>query len=214
MRNWSHEAAWIRRGVRDGFRWAGTKVLVRQAYTISDFKLGVVNRCPTCFDEVVKQVSNTRCPDCWGTGFEGGYRPPFVTWCSILENVPQDERHQNDGIDFAGDTTIKLPVDRVFRDGDIIAEVRRMENDWPVELGRVFRLDGPVRQQTVQGWVSNDNVNAERRTRLEDILVSQEGPAKLLLPTDMICQNAETFFGLGVFEYDYGVGDTGRDGEI
>ena len=60
------------------------------------------------------------------------------------------------------------------------------------EIGRVFTLDGAVQRQTVQGWVSN--VTNDRETRVEDMVVSQSGTLKLLLPTDVRCRMGLSFF--------------------
>lgn len=192
----SHEVNWVRRGVRDGFRWAGTKMICRQVWTIYDYEQELVNRCPDCYDDVLKQVSNTRCPSCYGTGFEGGYKPPIIIWASIAENVNQNRKHENAGVRPESSPQIRLPTDMNFHDGDVFAEIREMTCDCPTKLGRVFMLNGPVDRKTVQGWVSNNNRDGARVTAIEQMVVSQAGTVKELLPTDLIYDSIEEFFGV------------------
>jgi hypothetical protein len=199
----SHEVEWVRRGVRDGLRWAGTEMLCCQRWTLWDFENGLVKRCPDCYDEVLKQVSNTRCQSCYGTGFEGGYGKPFRTWASISENQAQaeDEKHELQGVRQPGQVSIKLPVDHIFHNGDVFAEIRAQENKVVTQLGRLWVIDTPVAHQTTQGWVSDDNDDDSRTTILEDIMTSQAGTVKLLLPTDVLYVNAQKLFGAPVKPY-------------
>lgn len=196
----SHEVEWIRRGVRDGLRWAGTEMLCCQAWTLWDFEQGRVKRCPVCYDEVLKQVSNTRCPACHGIGFEGGYSAPFRTWASIGESQAQaaDEKRELQGVRQPGKLSIKLPVDHIFHEGDLFAEIRSQVGGKPTELGRIWRITSPVSQQTAQGWVDGDNDDASRATVIEDIMTSQSGSVGLLLPTDVIYQDVWKLFGVAV----------------
>ena len=196
----SHEVEWVRRGVRDGLRWAGTEMLCCQRWTLWDFNQGRVERCPDCYDEVLKQVSNTRCPSCYGTGFKGGYSSPFRTWASISENQAQasDEKHELQGVRQPGKLAIKLPVDHIFHEGDLFAEIRAQSGGKPTELGRIWRIMSAVSHQTTQGWVSDDNDDDSRTTILEDIMTSQSGFVGLLLPTDLVYQSVEKLFGVPV----------------
>ena len=197
----SRETEFLRRSVMDGFKWAGTILLCRQAYTQDDVDSGKVGHCPDCWDEVLKQVSNTRCKSCFGTGYAGGgYGPVFVTPGSIMENSPQDDKYEKAGMRSEQDMALKLPCEPIFHNGDMFAEVRRSIDGKATELGRIVRLDGPVRRQTVQGWVSN-NTN-DRETRVEDMIISQEGTAKLLLPTDPSYLRSEEFWSLQADPYE------------
>lgn len=196
LRRRSREVEWVRMGVRDGLRMAGTMAVCRQCYTAADLSTGLATMCSRCYDPVLKQCGNTCCTGCYGTGFEGGYKPPFKVWCSIMENSPQDDAVDKAGIRPDGPMTVKLPVDRIFHDGDVFAEIRLQRGGEVLELGRTFILDGPVRRQTVQGWVSDTGGDGSRSTVVEDILVSQEGTAKLVLPTDPIYTAGPDFWGV------------------
>lgn len=194
----SREVEFVRRSVLDGFKWAGTKLICRRAYHFKDFDEGVVEHCPDCWDEVLHQSSNSRCSTCHGTGYVGGYGEPFLTWGSILENQPKDEdKGETPGLRDDKNMELRLPSEPIFSNGDVFAEVRRTGDDgYPTELGRIMMLDGPVRMQTVQGWV--DNVVALRESRVEDMIVAQQGTVKLLLPTDDIYESSMEFWGIGV----------------
>lgn len=183
----SREVLYLRKSIEDAFKWSGCMVMVRQK------EFGESQRCPKCWDEDLKQVTNTRCSECGGTGFVcGGYRPPIVTWASVSENSAEDEKTEKAGTRTQQNVKVKLLSTPVFRDGDVMAEVVRSVDGRPKKLGRVFYLEGPVDRQTVQGWVSN-NTN-DRDMRLEDMIVSQSCTAKLALPTDHVY--SESFWGL------------------
>lgn len=189
----SREVLYMRRSVLDAMRWAGTKVVVRRAWTLGDLEEGRVTHCPRCWDPMLRQVRDTRCPFCYGTGYEGGYRPMEVTWASISENsAASGDRQEQAGVREQQDMTIKLPCEPIFHNGDVFAEIRREVDGKVTEIGRVFTLDGAVQRQTVQGWVSN--VTNDRETRVEDMVVSQSGTLKLLLPTDVRCRMGLSFF--------------------
>lgn len=194
----SREVEFVRRSVLDGFKWAGTKLICRRAVHYKDFADGLAEHCPDCWDEVLHQSSNSRCPTCHGTGYLDGYGEPFMTWGSILENAQVDEdKGETAGLRTEKNMELRLPSEPIFSNGDVFAEVRRTDGDGvPTELGRIMKLDGPVRMQTVQGWVCN--VVERRETRVEDIIVSQQGTVKLLLPSDDLYDTADDFFGLGV----------------
>lgn len=190
----SREVLFTRRSVIDGMRWAGTKMVCRMSWGEGDFRKGDIQHCPHCWDEVLKQVTNTRCPYCHGTGYSDAYSDPFPLWCSIQENSPVDEKHEKAGHRDEQSVKLVLPCEPIFKDGDIFAEVRR-ENGRPIELGRIFMLDGPVERQTIQGWVSDDYVDEHRRSRVEDIIVAQRGTAKVLLPSDSLYSEGVGFWG-------------------
>lgn len=190
----SREVLFTRRSVMDGMRWAGTKMVCRMSWSESEQENGLVEHCPYCWDEVLKQVSNTRCPHCQGTGYKRAYAEPFIVWCSIHENSPQDEKHEKGGHRDEQNVRLVLPSEPIFKDGDIFAEIRRECDGHVTEIGRIFMLDGPVERQTIQGWVSDDGHDGFRRSRVEDIIISQRGTAKLLLPSDSIYEAEAEFW--------------------
>ena len=204
-RNWiwdkgsrvSREVLFTRRSVMDGMRWAGTKMVCRMSRSESDVNNGALSHCPHCWDEVLRQVVNTRCPYCHGTGYEHGYAEPFVLWCSIHENSSTDMRGEKQGVRDEQNVRLVLPCEPIFGDGDLFAEIRAERCGKVTEIGRIFQLDGPIDRQTIQGWVSDDGHDGYRRTRVEDIIISQRGTAKLLLPSSPIYEAGVEFWDCG-----------------
>lgn len=180
----SRESMMIRRWVTDGLRWAGMLLICRQVYTQVDYDNDLVEHCEYCWDPVLKQISNSRCPHCFGTGYEGGgYKPPFMVRAHLAENSRRDFVNEKQGFRESEEMTIKLPYLYDFHDGDVFAEVRETDGKGvPTALGRMFQLEGALQQKTVQGIVSN-NIE-EGYMRLEDSTVAQEATVKLILPTD------------------------------
>lgn len=195
----SRETFFSRMSVRDGMKWGGTLLACRRSYHQQDIESGRVAHCPKCWDEVLKQVRNSRCPECFGTGYEGGYMPVETIWGLILENEQQDDLTETAGLAQSQNMTVKLPCEPIFRDGDMFAEVRRSIGGRILELGRIMRIDGPVKRTTIQGWTSN-NTN-DRETVVEDMVVSQEATAKLMLPSDVSYAMSEKFWGLEADPY-------------
>lgn len=193
----SREVLFTRRSVMDGMRWAGTKMVCRISRSQGEIDSGELKHCPHCWDEVLKQVSNTRCPYCQGTGYELGYKEPFVLWCSIHENSPMDEKDEKPGIRDDQNVRLVLPCEPIFGDGDVFAEIRAECNGHVTEIGRIFQLDGPIERQTIQGWVSDDGHDGYRRTRVEDIIIAQRGTAKLLLPSSPVYEAGVDFWDCG-----------------
>lgn len=48
------------------------------------------DRCPDCWDEVLKKVTKSNCKTCFGTGRIEGYYPPIEAWMKI-EAAPKQE---------------------------------------------------------------------------------------------------------------------------
>lgn len=193
----SREARFIRQSVQDGFRLAGSLLLCRQVYDKRDHDYKGVPYCRYCYDPVLKQRSDSRCPHCFGTGFaNGGYGERFMVRAHIQENNQFDEKVETQGLKQEQQVQLKLPVEPIFRNGDVFAEVRVNERGVPYEIGRVFQLDGPVTRKTVQGVVSDVQLDAMQR--LEDIMVSQEGQAKILLDTDERYLRSDEFWGVSL----------------
>lgn len=202
----SREVDWVRRSVNDGLRWAGTKCLCRQIWTLQDFEEGKVERCSSCWDDILKQSNNSRCLSCYGTTFEGGYQSAFVTWCTLAENQPVDTKTENSGVRPSDNMELRLPVNRIFHNGDMFAEIVAEGDSGVTKIGRLFKLDGPVQQKTVQGWVSDDHDDAGRHIDLANIMVEQRGTVKEMLPSDLLYSDAVAFWGLAAHPYiDAGV---------
>ena len=55
-------------------------------------------RCTRCLDPQTGELTNSRCPECYGTGFSGGYHAPLhFQWFDEIEESPQQEKRGGDG---------------------------------------------------------------------------------------------------------------------
>lgn len=80
-------------------------VIVLMWHTV-DFETGLVGRCKTCFSTgnnvndriaaVYKQPTTNRCPDCYGTTYEGGFRARIVRPV-IFADTDETERQDRRG---------------------------------------------------------------------------------------------------------------------
>lgn len=71
-------------------------------WNIDDFQAGLVQRCPTCFTSVNSLISDTfkqpefyKCPTCYGTTFNGGYKAMLVRpsiWQWAEPQLQQEKR--------------------------------------------------------------------------------------------------------------------------
>ena len=193
----SREVFFTRMAVIDGFRLAGGLFLCRQKYMLQEYEDGLVEHCPYCWDELLKQSNNTRCPHCFGSGYaDGGYKPPMIVRAHVSENS-RDYLNKNDqtqGVREQQDMSIKLPFEPLFHSGDVFAEVLEMEYGQPVVLGRMFQIGGEVTYKTVQGIVSNNRIDLTMDLR--ERIVSQEASVKLLLTTDDKYLTSNAFWGI------------------
>lgn len=72
-------------------------------------------KCPTCLDTYTGEISNSRCPDCYGTGYENGYFAPLSAfYADVGLDTTRDKIDPNKGMDkqdviqarFIGDTQL------------------------------------------------------------------------------------------------------------
>ncbi len=64
-------------------------------------------RCTNCIDPITHEVTNSDCLNCYGTGFEDGYYPPYPINCLFLGS---EQKHINTG---QGDDQIEQASIRV-----------------------------------------------------------------------------------------------------
>jgi hypothetical protein len=57
------------------------KQVGQEAYLLKAIRYGP--QCPACVDPITGEVTNSQCQTCYGTGFAGGYFPPFNTYVAI-----------------------------------------------------------------------------------------------------------------------------------
>lgn len=144
-------------------------------WSIYDFRAGVVDRCPVCFDDpdgiaaTYGQPTTSRCADCYGTTFEGGvrailYRPALWSTSSGPEGP------QKRGIITAGSATIQTVSTFTMRDGDMI--VRGDGTRW--------RADGAQFSEFVTGYAFEGDTPKVMRSNLQVTLMDQSSVGELL----------------------------------
>ena len=92
-------------------------------WSIEDLKAGRVGRCPRCYlsrdmiADAYGQGGDAKCPDCFGSTFEGGYKAIIVR--RALWNVQEeDERQQRRGVTFTKASSVQSSADFRMRTGD------------------------------------------------------------------------------------------------
>lgn len=98
-------------------------------WSVLDFEAGLVVRCTRCYGtpgsvtdrtaQVYQQPSLNRCPDCFGTSFEGGFRARIVRpalWADNDESEKPDRR----GVVHPEAVTVESTWDFRMRQGDYI----------------------------------------------------------------------------------------------
>lgn len=84
------EADWlISREILRKERLRFNKVAIN-GYLLKAFRYGAP--CPRCRDKLTQEASDTDCPVCYGTGFEGGYHPalPLQCWDLTPQIIQED----------------------------------------------------------------------------------------------------------------------------
>lgn len=94
-------------------------------WQLEHFKAGLVGRCPTCYisagpvAEVYGQSTKEKCPDCFGTTFEGGYRAKIVR-PSLWDVNEEIEVKRDRGEVVVSDSSIQTTSDFRLHNGDFI----------------------------------------------------------------------------------------------
>lgn len=189
----SREVLYTRKAVQDGMRLTGASWLVRRTWTLQEVERGAISRCPACYDPITNHASNSRCPVCYGTGYDGGYKPVELVRILVTENQPYDIRPEKAGSHDVFNVNVKMACEPIYHNGDVFAEVLEMTGTKVSLVGRMFKLDGAVKAQTLQGVTSSNNV--EMTTNWQRMLISQSGTGKLLPGTDLIVEDSQKFWG-------------------
>lgn len=130
--------------VRDTQTWAVDQERYRHdqaLYTVGEYSIfylmwsqldllaGLVERCARCYGtdgtipnrkaDVYNQPSNNRCPDCFGTTYEGGYRARIVRPALWADN-DEDEKLDRRGVVHPESVSVESTWDFRMRGGDYI----------------------------------------------------------------------------------------------
>lgn len=87
---------------------------------LEDFQAGLVTRCSTCYNrasQAYRQGERIKCPDCYGTTFEGGFKAIIVR-PAIFADTDEDLKYQARGVVGSDDLDVESTPDFRVRTGD------------------------------------------------------------------------------------------------
>jgi hypothetical protein len=171
----------LRRDVMTGLKRAGFRVALRRAWNLWDVEAGEVGHCPVCYNDSYRDATDPKCPSCYGTSFEGGYRPVELVWAVVDRSAALDEKVDTGGRYVESSQTLKVQCPPMVGDGDMVAEIRHLgEGDSILEIGQVYEVVGG----TTQDGMSGRDDSAFGEYRAEDSVVSQSVPLKPMFQQD------------------------------
>lgn len=94
-------------------------------WRVEDHKKGLVDRCETCYEdygdiaEVFKQSAKRKCPDCFGTTFEGGFKARIVR-PAIWNLNAEENKEQSRGEVIKNTASVQSSSDFMLRTGDYL----------------------------------------------------------------------------------------------
>lgn len=117
---------WFHAGHVQALLAYGELAMFTLMWTERDHDLGLVGRCQTCFDGVksrqaaaFKQATERKCPDCFGTTYEGGFRAQIVRPVIMADrNVETSEEAR--GVVTSDSMAIETTGDFTLRRGDYL----------------------------------------------------------------------------------------------
>jgi hypothetical protein len=112
-----------RRRHNEALWYVGENTMFVLMWHLEDFLANLVGRCPTCYESqgriasVYGQADEYKCPDCFGTTFEGGYKALIVR-PAIFSDSDETETLHSRGLVKPEDLTIESTPDFRIRTGD------------------------------------------------------------------------------------------------
>lgn len=107
----------------------GEHALFALMWHVQDLNAGLVGRCARCYgaggskqrqvSEVYQQPTQNRCPVCYGTTFEGGYKALIVR-PTIFSDTDESEQLQSRGMVHPSDLDVESTTDFRIRSGDYV----------------------------------------------------------------------------------------------
>lgn len=158
--------------------WVGEWTVFFLMWHILDFEAGLVQRCRRCnatdtekrIAEVYQQPRQNKCPDCFGTTFEGGYRARIIR-PAIFTDVDETDKPGKRGMTHPASANMETTVDFRLREGDFV--VRADNTRWRATTPRRTMLRsgfGHPTQSLSAISYNNAAVNLEDRTSVAYLL--------------------------------------------
>lgn len=148
--------------------WVGEWAVWFLMWHVVDFEAGLVGRCTTCrgssgglddrIGAVYNQPTKNKCPNCFGTNFEGGYRARIVR-PTIFSDTDESERLDRRGSVHPDDVTIESIWDFRVLGGDYV--VRSDNSRWQLRTPqRVTVRTGFEHPDQVDNSISYGSIRA------------------------------------------------------
>lgn len=161
----------------------GELVMFALMWHVEDFQHGLVQRCSTCYSgntldsraaAVFNQPTKFKCPDCFGTTFEGGYRAKIIR-PALFTDADDQEVVSKRGTTNPQRLTVESTSDFRFRNGDYV--FRQDNSRW--------QLGTPRRSTLRTGFGHPDQADTSIGYAQTDAVLEYEGsPAYDIPPTD------------------------------
>lgn len=146
-----------------------------------DFQRGLVTRCATCYDtadpiinritSVYNQPTRNKCPDCFGTTFEGGFRARIVRPV-IITDTDETEKPDRRGVVHTDDMEVESTWDFRSRNGDFLLRAD----------GSRWRLSAPQRTTLRTGFAHPSQLITAIAYSAMRASYEEEGTVAYLLP--------------------------------
>lgn len=121
--SWAVDQA--RQNHREAIYYVGEMCVFVLMWHIEDFNAGYVTRCARCYldsgvvGDAYGQPRQNKCPDCFGTTFEGGYRA-LIYRPAIFTDTDEGEQFDAKGVIHPTQLTMETTTDFRARSGDYV----------------------------------------------------------------------------------------------
>lgn len=128
----------LRESVRDSLRSHGEEVVALRLFHAASDPNAI--RC-RCYDDVYKGIEKKDCPDCLGTGFQGGVKDTFRMWAMFTTSSNNEEIRPR-GQFLPTQMDVQMEGQPTLVENDILARVSRWSRKHePLEISGFYVLD-------------------------------------------------------------------------
>lgn len=137
---------------KEALQTFGERVTIRRVWTINDHLNGLVERCTQCqagtgsaslqsrYADLYKQAGESYCSNCYGVGFDGGYRPEiYLTWVLITDQL-EDWQRGKTGAFTPAKPSAQFMWTPHLQEFDILARFDHWDGEYPLRENDRFIL--------------------------------------------------------------------------
>lgn len=151
-------------------------------WTARDFDAGLVGLCPVCASDRISkaygQPTRNRCPSCFGTTFEGGYRALIVRPC-IISDADDSQSFTVRGVVSPQELNLETTADFRIHGGDYVMRA----------TGERLQLDAPQRTTLRSGFGTPHQAQTETAYNVASASVEDGESVAYIIPpntTDLV----------------------------